>query len=126
MLAFAICVPNVFIFVESLLKSMFGNKAWPTFGTIFVVRKILRVFSQRKLNVCFLLKHNIGDCIVHLYGLEKTVLFWRYPNKLLSLVTIPEYENVFQQDEAREQAGEDQCDRSGYNRRLRATQSPNE
>ena len=37
MLAFAICVPNVFIFAESLLKSVSGNKAWPTFGTIFVV-----------------------------------------------------------------------------------------
>lgn len=37
MLAFAICVPNVFIFLESLLKSVFGNKAWPTFASIFVV-----------------------------------------------------------------------------------------
>ena len=37
MLAFAICLPSAFIFIESLIKSVFGNKAWPTFGTIFVV-----------------------------------------------------------------------------------------
>ena len=36
-LAFSICIPNVFIFLESLMKSVFGNKPWPTFGTIFVV-----------------------------------------------------------------------------------------
>jgi len=37
MLAFGICVPNLFTFFESLIKSVFGNKAWPTFATIFVV-----------------------------------------------------------------------------------------
>ncbi len=32
--------------------------------------------KQYELNVCFLLKHNIGDCIVHLDWLHQTVLFW--------------------------------------------------
>ena len=38
MLAIGICVPSVFVFIESLTKSVFGNKEWPTFGTIFIVR----------------------------------------------------------------------------------------
>ena len=37
MLAFSICVPSIFTFFESLMKSVFGNKAWPSFGTILVV-----------------------------------------------------------------------------------------
>ena len=37
MICLAICVPNVLTFLESLLKSVFSNKAWPTFSTIFVV-----------------------------------------------------------------------------------------
>ena len=39
MLALSMCVPNVFVFVESLLKSIFSNKEWPTFGTIFAVSR---------------------------------------------------------------------------------------
>ena len=45
MLAFAICIPNFFSFFESLMKSVFGNKAWPTFASIFVV-------STLKLFIC--------------------------------------------------------------------------
>ena len=40
MLALSMCVPNVFVFVESLLKSIFSNKEWPTFGTIFAVSSL--------------------------------------------------------------------------------------
>ena len=32
------------------------------------------------LNVCFLLKHNIGDCVVHLDWSNQTVLFWWCPD----------------------------------------------
>ena len=37
LLAIGICVPNVFSFLESMIKSIFGNKEWPTFGTMFIV-----------------------------------------------------------------------------------------
>lgn len=37
MLAFSICIPNVFSFLENLAKSVFGNKEWPSFSTILVV-----------------------------------------------------------------------------------------
>ncbi len=39
---------------------------------------------KKKLNVCFLLKHNIGDCVVHLDGLYHTVFFWWWLNMLLN------------------------------------------
>ncbi|XP_013398991.1 uncharacterized protein LOC106165353 [Lingula anatina] len=37
MLVIAVSMPNVFVFVESLLKSMFGNTSWPSFGSIFAI-----------------------------------------------------------------------------------------
>ena len=54
---------------------------------------------------CFLLKHNIGDCIVHLDGFVRKV-YW-------------------QEEQPGEEPGEDQSHPSAYNRRLQATQSPN-
>ena len=44
MLAFSICVPSIFTFFESLMKSVFGNKAWPSFGTILVVSNFGSVY----------------------------------------------------------------------------------
>ncbi len=35
---------------------------------------ILCIWLECKLNVCFLLKHNIGDCIVHLNGCEHIII----------------------------------------------------
>ena len=52
MWAIGICVPSVFVFIESLTKSVFGNKEWPTFGTIFIVRMSTYVLdaATRKLH----------------------------------------------------------------------------
>ncbi len=74
---------------------------------------------QIKLNVCFLLKHIIGDGRVPLDGLDQTI----YSCK--SVIW-----NLYRQEEQAEAAaagpGEDLCHLSAYNRRLRATQSPND
>ncbi len=53
---------------------------------------------QVKLNVCFLLKHNIGDSIVHLAYRQ-------------------EEESEQAEEEEEEEPGEDWCHPSGYNRR---------
>ena len=34
----------------------------------------IKLVAKTKLNVCFLLKHNIGDCIVHLNGCEQVLI----------------------------------------------------
>ncbi len=82
------------------------------------------------LNVCFLLKHNIGDCIVHFDG-----LYWPdYLVLVMPWVCNSAIWNLYRQEEQGEAAeaaaaaagtGEDLSLLTAYNRRLRATQSPN-
>ena len=57
--------------------------------------------KNRKLNVCFLLKHNIGDCVVHLDPLDQTVLF---------------SPSAGTGEGEGEEPGEDQCHPSAYNK----------
>ncbi len=42
------------------------------FHLVDMVEETFRLEDEDELNVCFLLKHNIGDCILHLdrFGLD--------------------------------------------------------
>ena len=77
--------------------------------------RIFKIQSQSKLNVCFLLKHNIGNCVVHLNGCEHIGAGM----SLLKGRTLL-YQKVYRQEAGEgegEAAGEDGCHPSGYNRR---------
>ena len=48
-----------------------------------------------KLNMCFLLKHNIGDCVVHLDWLNQTVLFWWFHRPMAApIITFFSYDKA--------------------------------